>query len=886
MKTGMMKTLSTISLLLGLTAADGFADVSVSGVQFLKLAPGARAVGMGESFVGVADDATATYYNAAGLGIQPMGTSWQTMDIPSELRPLKQVVAVRVRGGGNISSYDLWAITPKGLARFDQSKWYFEEVFRTRTDQTVAQMAKANVGGADEIRLNEVIRKIAEANSPQSYASMTEMCSRIATNVPADYKDTAGIREGLDSLRLLYDQCRLNWENVAAVNEAITQGMKDNSLTKSETDKILFAMERSRNRFIPEEIRIPLSIWFDGEPQQLASRGDGIVFLTTTGLYSLVGSEWKLISFGENVSAPQVTSMTTIAGTVYVGTSKGVWRIEGAKATALKMTQVLPEGAVTAVGGNGASDIFAVVGQHLWHYNGADWLATRDYTVVLDDTADRILDKLSLYGTAAERVELRAAIISANNVVATAAPVMDSANQPIVPAETNEQLFAKIIQAGKIIKVPYSPTLKGTITAIRAQGTDKLFLGGTYGVSFLHAGRWALPGFTDLSIADGQTRETIMSGLSRPLSMTAEQMSAMFVDMNDLGDQQVTTGSRVKVYRNPAGCATLEIVRFEGKHYFATSEGVIEYDGATWRRSEFAGIGNERIFAIIADDEGFQVVSGKTIAHFVPARREVTVMHTPLLSNLQVSDLNYEFVSLVTPIAGLGTFGVNVSLLSYGKIILTGETSSDPTGSFNAYDISMNIMYGGALTRKLSGGLGARIIYSRLSAVGAGQEVGSGTATGMALSGGLLYQMKKNLRLGLSARNFGPDISYIDASQSDPLPRTLAVGFGWWPKMEDDWRVLVTGQAEKEMVAIGDGISTELEQVIVGGGAEVVYVGTIAGRIGYRYDGEEFTNSYMTFGVGLYLMDEKVRADFSFIPSSKNAAQDNTPKFSLSYSWF
>jgi len=41
-----------------------------SGVLFLLIAPGARAAGMGESFVSIADDATATYWNPAGLAFQ------------------------------------------------------------------------------------------------------------------------------------------------------------------------------------------------------------------------------------------------------------------------------------------------------------------------------------------------------------------------------------------------------------------------------------------------------------------------------------------------------------------------------------------------------------------------------------------------------------------------------------------------------------------------------------------------------------------------------------------------------------------------------------------------------------------------------------------------
>ena len=44
--------------------------VSESAVLFLLISPGARASGMGEAFVAVSDDATATYWNPAGLAFQ------------------------------------------------------------------------------------------------------------------------------------------------------------------------------------------------------------------------------------------------------------------------------------------------------------------------------------------------------------------------------------------------------------------------------------------------------------------------------------------------------------------------------------------------------------------------------------------------------------------------------------------------------------------------------------------------------------------------------------------------------------------------------------------------------------------------------------------------
>src|SRR5262245_35135752 len=53
-------------------AAEIFAKVGTFDGQFLKIGVGARAEGMGGAFVGVADDATALYWNSAGIArIEP-----------------------------------------------------------------------------------------------------------------------------------------------------------------------------------------------------------------------------------------------------------------------------------------------------------------------------------------------------------------------------------------------------------------------------------------------------------------------------------------------------------------------------------------------------------------------------------------------------------------------------------------------------------------------------------------------------------------------------------------------------------------------------------------------------------------------------------------------
>ncbi len=61
----------TLLLLASAPARAISADAGTSGAQFLKLGAGARAGAMGDSFAAIADDASAAYYNPAGLAQLP-----------------------------------------------------------------------------------------------------------------------------------------------------------------------------------------------------------------------------------------------------------------------------------------------------------------------------------------------------------------------------------------------------------------------------------------------------------------------------------------------------------------------------------------------------------------------------------------------------------------------------------------------------------------------------------------------------------------------------------------------------------------------------------------------------------------------------------------------
>jgi uncharacterized membrane-anchored protein len=88
-----------IAALALLLAPPAFADKYAG--EFLKAPVGPRAIGMGAAFTAVADDATASYWNPAGM----------------VYLPYKEVVAMHSEKFGNLANHDyLTAVLPLGGA--------------------------------------------------------------------------------------------------------------------------------------------------------------------------------------------------------------------------------------------------------------------------------------------------------------------------------------------------------------------------------------------------------------------------------------------------------------------------------------------------------------------------------------------------------------------------------------------------------------------------------------------------------------------------------------------------------------------------------------------------------------------------------------------------
>jgi len=917
--------------------------VSEASALFLRIASGARAAGMGEAFVAVADDATATHWNPAGLGAYPLSYSWKDGSVPLQYRPLKEVAVLKKENSSSYQAYEFWAISKKGLVRFDNRNWYEGDVFSLRSDDKVERKVKSFFGIENDEVLAEAVAKVAEFNSQMTLEELKSLRTDVMTHIPEDYSRLTEMNEAFDSLIIVYNECRIDWERANEILERFNDGMKDSTLKESECERINFAVQRSKSRFAPEEITIPFSALFEGELTSIASGGHTLMLGTTEGLYHYTGERWKKLNDLEGLPSTSITSLQVISGTYYIGTDNGLAtyklnRFSGfgkgidekvdSLANALNQDILgleeeeetydtyLPNGYVSAIGSGNASDIWVVIDNDLYRFDGETWSNSFIYTVAIDENPQSIAEKFLIYGSADEKNNFLDKLIALNaplpdeNVSTTPAEdavpaeaVSDNDPEAEMPDSSQAQVTPSVellikplegdieemfvppdmnsLSPGDKIKVPYLADIKGTVSCLYAANND-IWLGTDNGLIYFNGESWSLPGYKDYVVTEGVTLDTLLSGyykMKHDSSLTDNYKKALMA-INDLDETSLGVGDTISIYKNATATNINAIEGQSSKTYFATSDGLHMYDNKDKKLRPVTEKGMNKANSIFVNniEDQLWLASDDQIVFNAKGRNELTLMVSKWLPDL-APDMYYAYASGTQNIQGWGTVGLSFTYLTYGEIGLT-DASGASLGVDEPYEISAKLSFGTPLTKSLSGGVSAKIIYSLLSSQGelagntGGAALGSGSSFGMAVDLGLLYRVNPKLNLGLAITNLGPDLQYSQESQADPLPRNLAIGFSYKLLNSDYNRFLITAEANKSLVDVG-----ELKEVIYNVGAEYVYADLIAPRVGYIYD-EEGNVKTPTVGVGIYILN-KLRFDFSYIPSSSSVALANTLRTSL-----
>lgn len=255
----------TLTLIVSLNGVS-YAEISNAAMLFLRIAPGARAAGLGEAYVAVSDDATTSHWNPAGLGAFPLAAAWLDSEIPMNLRPITDVAAVRLGRASNYLDYELWAITPVGLRRYDNRKWHDSERYNPPSTTTLDQFVGRRFALADDEVREEVVLRVARANNNSSPEFLAALKDSVMAHIPDSYNPKERMIAGFDSLAVGYNQCRIDWGYVEAISKHLADGLKDGELSEREMDRISVAVERAHLRYIKEEINIPFSALFVTPP--------------------------------------------------------------------------------------------------------------------------------------------------------------------------------------------------------------------------------------------------------------------------------------------------------------------------------------------------------------------------------------------------------------------------------------------------------------------------------------------------------------------------------------------------------------------------------------------------------------------------------------------
>lgn len=146
-----------------------------------------------------------------------------------------------------------------------------------------------------------------------------------------------------------------------------------------------------------------------------------------------------------------------------------------------------------------------------------------------------------------------------------------------------------------------------------------------------------------------------------------------------------------------------------------------------------------------------------------------------ILQSFGLNDMYYMYFPTMFTVADWGQFGLSVTYLSLGEQTRTDE-SGNILGTFHTYTLALGLSYAAKISKRISVGVTAKWFYDHLADQGAGFEKGSPAGKGYALDAGFIYRMSERLVFGMALRNYGPNVSYTDATYASPLPINFNVG--------------------------------------------------------------------------------------------------------------
>ncbi|HPY96234.1 MAG TPA: PorV/PorQ family protein [Candidatus Cloacimonadota bacterium] len=234
-------------------------------------------------------------------------------------------------------------------------------------------------------------------------------------------------------------------------------------------------------------------------------------------------------------------------------------------------------------------------------------------------------------------------------------------------------------------------------------------------------------------------------------------------------------------------------------------------------------------------------------------KTQIAGMHTNWFGDVDgINDMYFEYLAFNKYSEDLmGNFGFHVLYLTYGEQERITE-NNQYDGTFNSYEVAIAASYAYQYSENLGIGTTLKFILSDLSDEGTGQTEQNEKGRGMSYAFDIGIK-KKNLLInkldfGLNIQNIGPDISFINEEQADPLPITWRMGFSY-RAVESEFNKLTINADMNKLLANDDSVlkrlitawyddprKQEFQSTIFNVGGEYVYLNLLSIRGGYIYD--------------------------------------------------
>jgi hypothetical protein len=250
------------SLMGGILASEAQSAVSDAAVLFLRIAPNARSAGMGEAFVAIADDASTSHWNPAGLGEYPLAHNWYQFKLTDDTR-LRELAGQALKGkleANFFEKFASWQIKGNQISRFVDSTWITSETIKIDTSRTVLANLSRMMFSADKEKFKFAVRLVCLDNTGVAFDEINGLRLQLLAAVGKDEAAHEKINAAFEKMVIFWQDLRFDADAFGSVKEKVTTAIADQVVSADELSDIETAVAACETGTRPQQILAPYSV--------------------------------------------------------------------------------------------------------------------------------------------------------------------------------------------------------------------------------------------------------------------------------------------------------------------------------------------------------------------------------------------------------------------------------------------------------------------------------------------------------------------------------------------------------------------------------------------------------------------------------------------------